>query len=218
MGVETAMTPAMRLEARSPSSPASLRTTFPPSEKPARKIGRIGLDLANDGQQVRCLAGMIEPMAAKMLGAPAATHVKPVGGPARLQKFMGETLGIAGLAGAFEAMDHNYFGNGWTGRPLRMDKHSDAGLGVVQFHFHRELLCIKGAAPIITCDGKEMGVLEKWNECSQKPILRDSRDTEKRRGGQGAPPKRGTQDIVEEPRRVSFATMQLTIPTISAKK
>ncbi len=41
MGVEMAITPAIRSGADGPSSPASFNTTLPPSEKPARKIGRV---------------------------------------------------------------------------------------------------------------------------------------------------------------------------------
>ena len=39
MGVEMAITPAIKSDAELPSSPASFNTTLPPSEKPTRKIG-----------------------------------------------------------------------------------------------------------------------------------------------------------------------------------
>ncbi len=187
MGVETAMTPAMSPGARSPSSPASLRTTLPPSEKPARKMGAVGLDLADDGQQVGRLSGVIEAAAAEMFGAAAASHVEAVGGASGLEQFMRQTLSIARLAGAFQAVDHDYFGDRWAGRTLRVDEYANARLGVIELNFNGEALGVHGPSPVIGRDGKQVGVLEEGNECSQNTILSVAR-AQKRKGRTRRPP------------------------------
>jgi len=55
-----------------------------------------------------------------------------------------------------------------------MDQDAHVGLGLIQFRFYGEPLGIQRASPVIGCDGIEMGVLKKGNECSQYTILGDS--------------------------------------------
>ena len=55
-----------------------------------------------------------------------------------------------------------------------MDQDAHARFGVIQFDFYGETVGIHRTAPVIGCDGIEMGVLKKGNECSQNTILRDS--------------------------------------------
>ena len=75
-----------------------------------------------------------------------------------------------------------------------MDQDANAGLGVIQFDFHREPFRIHRTAPVIGCDGIEMGVLKKGNECSQNTILGDSgrkSGGKKERADKEAAPKDG---------------------------
>ena len=56
------------------------------------------------------MPGVIQAAATEMFGATAATHVETVGGPSGLEQLIRQTLGIARLARAFQAVDHDYFG------------------------------------------------------------------------------------------------------------
>jgi hypothetical protein len=73
-----------------------------------------------------------------MFGAPAATHVETVGGPSGLEQFVGETLSVAGLTGAFQAVDYDYFRGGLAGGPLGMDENSYPRFAVIEFDFNRK--------------------------------------------------------------------------------
>ena len=117
---------------------------------------------------------MIQAAAAEMFGASTATHVETVGRPSRLEQFVGETASVARLTRPFQAVDHNYFGDGLRCGSLRMNQDTHARLGIVQCDFHGEPFGIQRAPPVISRDGIEMGVLKKGNECSQNTILGDS--------------------------------------------
>ena len=127
-----------------------------------------------------------------MFGAAAATHVETVGGPSGLEQLMGETLGIASLAGTFQAVDHDYFGYRRAGGPLRMNENADVGLGVIKFDFHGEAFGIQRTTPVISRDGNEMGILEERDECCQNTILMvlgfKGFEAEKRKGRTRRPP------------------------------
>ena len=131
MGVEVAITPAISSEAELPSSPASFKTTLPPSEKPARKIGAPAWELADHRQQVGRLAGMIERAAAQVFGAAAASHVEAMGGATGFERGLGQAARVARGTGTFQSMNQNQMGDGfdagaceWTrpGRPARCVK------------------------------------------------------------------------------------------------
>lgn len=66
---------------------------------------------------------------------------------------MGKALSVTRLAGALQAMDHDYFSYGRAGRALRMDEYPHAGLSVIKFNFHGETFGIHRTAPVIGCDG-----------------------------------------------------------------
>ena len=87
---------------------------------------------------------------------------------------VGETSSVSGIARTFQAVNYDQFRGGLAGRALRMDENADAGLGVIQFGFHRKTADVRRTGPVISRDGEEMRILKKRGEWPQHTILRDS--------------------------------------------
>ena len=95
--------------------------------------GRHVRQLANHGEQVGRLAGVIERPSGQMLGAAAASHVEAMHGASGFERGLRQAARVTGGAGSFQSMHQNQLRNRIALRRLGMDQDLDAGLGVVEF-------------------------------------------------------------------------------------
>ena len=92
------------LPVRRPASTPRCR----PARNPTRKMERLlAPKPADDREQVRRLAGMIQRPAAQVFGAAATSHVEAMRGATGFERGLRQAARIARGAGSFQAVNHN---------------------------------------------------------------------------------------------------------------
>jgi len=131
----------------------------------------MSIELADHGQEVGSLPGMIERGAGQVFGAAATAHVEAVHGQAGLERSLRQASRIARVAGSFQAVNQDQLGTGLAGRLLRMDQDLDAGLGGIQLGLYREALQVQPSPPVIAGDGEQVRIGKEGDEGPQEIIL-----------------------------------------------
>ena len=91
------------------------------AQRKTRQENRSALlrKLADDREQVRRLAGMVQGSAAQVLRAAATAHVESMRGATGLERGLRQAARITRLAGPFQAVNQNQMGDRLAFRRLR---------------------------------------------------------------------------------------------------
>src|ERR1039458_6819212 len=160
-GADTLHTPCTYSRAVSPISPASLSTTFPPSEKPTRNAGaRPSLRNPQHRQKVAGQAGVIK-RAAEVFRAAAGAHVKTMRRETRAQGRRTQAPYVAGVPSPLQAVHHDDLAPRLAVRTLGAHQDLHVGLRAVQAAFHRKLRRQIRTLPEVRGDGLQVRAAEQ---------------------------------------------------------
>src|SRR5438067_699902 len=92
----------------------------------------------------------------KMRGSAAGSHVESMHGEPRFEAGLRQAPHVARLARSFQPMRQDDLAPRFTLGPLRLHKHLDIGLGLIELRFNRIADYVEPAGPEVSGDGEYM--------------------------------------------------------------